>query len=307
MKNENHEKCVRRNEPLTYFEDNVGEMKEGSRSHLKRFEDLTFTDDFMFCKTLTENPDLCKELAELIIGRNIARIVSVHQQKAVEILPDGRGVRFDVCLEGEEEICDIEMQNDVDKKVLPKRSRYYQSAVDIENLVRSEDYTKLKKSYILFLCKEMPFKGKALHKFTFKNICLEDPDLELGDETYKIFMTPAGTADDISKEMKGLMSYLADNKAETDFAEKLENAVKAIKKGEGWRIEYMQLKEKMDAQYEAGREEGREEERENADRDFIGSYVEDGAEDEFIINKLISKRGLDREQAMEKLKKYKKV
>ena len=104
----------------------------------------------------------------------------------------------------------------------------------------------------------MPFEGKDLHKFTFRNVCAEDPELELGDGTYKIFLTPAGTADDISKEMRELMSYMADNKAESDFTVRLENAVNAIKKGEGWRREYMQLKEKMDAQYEAGKSDGKE-------------------------------------------------
>ena len=231
-------------------------IQENSVSRMKRFEDLTFTDDFMFCTTLKENPELCRELAEMIIGRRISRIVSVQKQRSVEILPDGRGVRFDVCLEGEDEICDIEMQNNVDRKVLPRRTRYYQGAMDIDELMRSEDYTKLKKSYILFICREMPFEGKDLHKFTFRNVCVEDPELELGDGTCKIFLTPAGTADDISKEMRELMSYMADNKAESDFTVRLENAVNAIKKGEGWRREYIQLKEQMDAQYEAGKNDG---------------------------------------------------
>ena len=184
-------------------------------------------------------------------------------------MPDGRGVRFDVCLEGEDEICDIEMQNNVDRKVLPRRTRYYQGAMDIDELVRSEDYTKLKKSYILFICREMPFEGKDLHKFTFRNVCVEDPELELGDGTCKIFLTPAGTADDISKEMRELMSYIADNKAESDFTVRLENAVNAIKKGEGWRREYIQLKEQMDAQYEAGKNDGIEQGIEQGKEDGI--------------------------------------
>lgn len=244
-------------------------IRENSVSRMKRFEDLRFTDDFMFCTTLKENPELCRELAEMIIGRRISRIVSVQKQRSVEILPDGRGVRFDVCLEGEDEICDIEMQNNVDRKVLPRRTRYYQGAMDIDELVRSEDYTKLKKSYILFLCREMPFEGKDLHKFTFRNVCVEDPELELGDGTCKIFLTPAGTADDISKEMRELMSYMADNKAESDFTVRLENAVNAIKKGEGWRREYIQLKEQMDAQYEAGKNDGLEQGIEQGKEDGI--------------------------------------
>ena len=282
--------------------------KTGSVSRMKSFEDLTFTDDFMLCKTLRENPDLCKELAEMISGRKISEIVSVQKQWSVEILPNGRGVRFDVCLEGEEEVCDIEMQNNLNRNVLPKRMRYYQGAMDIDELKRSEDYTKLKKSYILFICREMPFEGKDLHKFTFRNVCVEDQELELGDGTCKIFLTPAGTADDISKEMRELMSYIADNKAESDFTVRLENAVNAIKKGEGWRREYAQLKEKMDAQYEAGKSEGWKsgiaEGRETGIKALIQDNLEEKVPTERIVEKLKKRFSLSEKEANEKIKMY---
>lgn len=226
---------------------------------LPDFDDLRFTDDYMFCETLVNNPELCKNLAELIIGRKISRIVSVQGQKAIRALADGKGVRFDVCLEGETEICDIEMQSTSDYGMLPKRSRYYQSVADVNMLAKGKDYTNLKKSYILFLCKEKPFRDRSLHKYTFRNICIEDPTLEMGDETEKIFMTPDGTADDISGEVKGLMTYMTDNTPSTDFTKKLDDAIEAIKSGEGWRIEYMQLKEKMETQFKAGEKKGRQE------------------------------------------------
>lgn len=40
----------------------------------KKYEDLTFTDNFMFCKILYTNPELCKQLLELILGRKIKEI-----------------------------------------------------------------------------------------------------------------------------------------------------------------------------------------------------------------------------------------
>ena len=62
----------------------------------KDFDDLDFTDDFMFCNTLVNNPELCKELAELIIGRKISKIIKVQDQHAIRVTSDGKGVRFDV-------------------------------------------------------------------------------------------------------------------------------------------------------------------------------------------------------------------
>ena len=230
---------------------------ESKRINLsKKFDDLKFTDDFMFCTTLINNPELCKELAELIIGKKISRIITVRNQKEIRPTPDGKGVRFDVFLEGEDEICDIEMQNQVDMDILPKRARYYQSVMDVDDLTKGATYQKLKKSYILFICKDSPFKDKGLHKFTFKNLCVEDPTISLGDETEKIFLTPKGDAGDMSPEMEALMTYVADNKTASDFTRRLDEAIEAIKNGEGWRIEYMQLKEKLDMNYDAGLEEG---------------------------------------------------
>ena len=205
-----------------------------------------------------------------------------------------------MCLEGEDEICDIEMQNDMDREELPKRSRYYQSAIDVDKLIKGDDYKKLKKSYILFICKEKPFKDKELHKFTFRNICVQDPYLELGDETEKIFLTPKGKADDISKEVRDFMEYVADNKATSDFAKRLDDAVEAIKRGEGWRIEYMQLKEKMDKQYNAGHEAGIEE----GIRQGVEQGIEQGVEktiQTYITNS--TEEGKNREDIISELEK----
>ncbi len=39
----------------------------------RKYEDLTFADDFMFCKILEQDPELCRELeAELMKERHMA-------------------------------------------------------------------------------------------------------------------------------------------------------------------------------------------------------------------------------------------
>lgn len=38
------------------------------------FDDLTFANDFMFCKVMTKRPDLLIELTELITGRKVKGI-----------------------------------------------------------------------------------------------------------------------------------------------------------------------------------------------------------------------------------------
>ena len=60
----------------------------------KSYEELTFADDFMFCKIMENNQDLCRELTELILGRKIGGILTIDKQKPIEVTADGPRVKF---------------------------------------------------------------------------------------------------------------------------------------------------------------------------------------------------------------------
>ena len=100
----------------------------------KSYNELSFIDDFMFCKILSTNPDLTKELLEIILDIKILEIRFPEPQKTIEITADGRGIRLDVYVESGSDnsadgnhktVYDIEMQTRL-KNDLAKRSRYYQ-------------------------------------------------------------------------------------------------------------------------------------------------------------------------------------
>ena len=127
----------------------------------KRYEDLTFTDDFMFCKILSNHEDLCKELLELILGIRIRKIVVVNKQQEISSTADAKSLRLDVYVEDiEDSVYDIEMETSK-KKNLPKRSRYYQGMIDLNIIERGDKYDKLKKSFVIFICLKDPF-GKLV-------------------------------------------------------------------------------------------------------------------------------------------------
>ena len=70
----------------------------------KRFKDyseLTFTDDFMFCKVMSTNLDLCKEVLELILNMNISRIELAESQKTFDITAPAKSIRLDVYVTGD--------------------------------------------------------------------------------------------------------------------------------------------------------------------------------------------------------------
>ncbi len=62
----------------------------------KTFDELTFTDDFMFCKVLTTNLELCRKMLELILGKEISKVTVVKSQETIELIREAKGIRLDV-------------------------------------------------------------------------------------------------------------------------------------------------------------------------------------------------------------------
>ena len=239
----------------------------------KKYEELTFTDDFMFCKILENQPELCRELLEIVLERSVGALVSVNRQKPVEITADGRGVRFDVYAEDDENIIyDIEMQN-ANRDSPPKRTRYSQGMIDLNLMERGTEYKDLNRSYLIYICKFNLFPDKDRHKYTFLNLCRENPDIELGDETQKIFLCASGTQNDVSPEMTAFLNFVATGESSDTFTQSLDSAVEDARIHKRWRQEYMTLLEHYKQEREEGRAEGIEigqaRERENTERERL--------------------------------------
>ena len=56
----------------------------------KKYEELTFADDFMFCKVLTDRPDLCQEMVEIITGRKVREVRNLVAQRSQKEYYDGK-------------------------------------------------------------------------------------------------------------------------------------------------------------------------------------------------------------------------
>lgn len=226
----------------------------------KSYKELTFTDDFMFCKIMVTYPDLCKELLEIILGKKIRNIICHNSQQTISMTSDAKGIRLDVYLEDDTNtVYDIEMQTTTNKN-LPKRTRYYQGMLDLNMIERGEDYKKLKNSYVIFICTFDPF-GKNEPVYTFENRCNERLDLKLNDGCVKMFLNPDGDAAKLTsrEDLQALFRFLKHNEASDGFTRRLKNAVaKAVAHGE-WEVEYMTLLMRDQENREKGRAEGRAE------------------------------------------------
>jgi len=240
---------------------------EGGTLMTKRYEELTFADDFMFCRVLEDSPGLCRELLSLILDRPVGELVSVNRQKPIEIKADSKGVRFDIYAEGDDStIYNVEMQNaSVDN--IAKRARYAQGMLDLNLLDRGAKYKDLNRSYVIYICQFNINETAGLHKYSFANLCREDTSIDLGDEAEKIFLCAKGTADDISDQLRSFLNYVATGAPSDQFTNKLENAVKKARDHIQWRQDYMTFLEQLEKAEEKGIEKGREEERANTERE----------------------------------------
>ncbi len=228
----------------------------------KQYEELTFTDDFMFCKIMTTDLSICKDVLELILDIKIREIGLHESQKNIQLTADSKGVRFDVYVDDENgTVYDIEMQT-VNKSDLAKRSRYYQGMIDLNLIEKGSLYNELKKSYVIFICMSKPFGKEVpdLPIYTFQNICLENREIVLNDETVKVFMNVSSSSPYISEKLKLFFNYLKGYPPTDDLCRRIDASVKSAIDHDQWRNYYMTLfmreREIFAEAQQAGHEEG---------------------------------------------------
>lgn len=244
----------------------------------KQYQELTFTDNFMFCKIMEKHPGLCRQMLEIILDVKINRIVSADREEVLGVTPEGKSIRLDVYVEDDKgTVYDIEMQTS-DKKNLPKRSRYYQGMIDLNSIEKGADYKELRKTYIIFICTFDLFQ-KGLPVYTFTNKCTEMMELELCDNTTKVFINADGYSENLTEDMQAFLKLLKGEAPKGNkFAEALQDAVEKAKKCEEWRLEYMTLMMEYRERYNEGKVEGKAEGKAEAILELLEDYGEPSEE-----------------------------
>ena len=203
----------------------------------ERWEQATLANNFIFCKVMTENKELCRQLLEILLHIKIDHIEPPVAEKSAKVDFDSHGIRFDVYTKDDNRVFDIEVQT-TNKENLPERARYYQSIIDSDNLQSGEDYGTIKESYIIFLCLGDIFK-KGLPVYTFENFCREDTRIKLGDKAYKVFFNAEKCDIMPSDEEQAFFRFLQGRTAETDFTRQLATEVTRAKHNAQWRMQFM--------------------------------------------------------------------
>ena len=208
--------------------------------YIKSFDELTFQDNFIFQKVMLKK-HICKAVLERLLDISIKDIVYIHEEKNLDVRWDSKSVRLDVFVNDDKgTVFNIEMQTSKDMEELVKRTRFYQSILDMYHIQKGQKYTTLNDSYVIFICTFPVFTGNR-HKYTFKNVCIEDHDIALNDGATKLFLSTKGTQNDVSKPLQAFLDYIDGQEATDELLRDIDNAVYEVKHCEAWKEEYSML------------------------------------------------------------------
>ena len=115
----------------------------------------------------------------------------------------------------------------------------------------------------------MAYLQARRHKYTFRNLCIEDNEILLNDGTAKLFLSTKGEVDDVSKPLKMFLDYVDGKKPEDALVQEIDHEVDTVKHCDEWRRDYMTLALEMDKKWREGKAEGKAEGKIEAIRNAI--------------------------------------
>lgn len=192
---------------------------------------LPFSNRYVFAKVMQDNPELCREMIERILGMPIRRIERIEVESE-EASIARRSVRFDVFLQSDDAAFEVEMQA-YEQRSLPKRMRYYRSQLDRRLLRKGAGFDELKPVYVIFICTYDPF-GKMLPVYTFRSRCDEDPRLVFDDGSVDVVLNAAGDLSMASPDIACLLQFVGTDAVVDSFTGRLQEAVDDAYRDEEW-------------------------------------------------------------------------
>ena len=224
-------------------------------------KNLTIKNNFMFAAVMSDEEN-CKGFLERALSMKVDH-VEISTEKNIVYHPEYKGVRLDVYAKDENNTrYNIEMQV-LKQPALGRRSRYYQSQMDMELLLKGCEYAELPDSYVIFLCDFDPF-GKGKYRYTFGTACEETEKASLKDGRCIMFLNTRGeNAEEVPKELVSFLKFVhADLKEsqkdfQDDYVRQVQKSVTHIRESREMEERFMLLELLLKDERREGREEGR--------------------------------------------------
>lgn len=211
-----------------------GRKTEKAVAVRRKLEDMNLLDDFLFGSVVTF-PEIgerfVKTLLKTIFGREFKHLLVTAQKVLYGADTNLHGTRLDVYIEpetgedpeGRAAVYDIEpdrKDTPADKRVLPRRVRFYHGKIAARSLNSGADYEELKDVAVIMI---LPFDPFGLNRmlYTVKNQCVEVPEMEYEDGASTLFLYTKGTEGIPSEALKQLLHYMENTVYENAVNEEL--------------------------------------------------------------------------------------
>ena len=217
------------------------------------WKDLTFKDNFIFCKVM-KNEEICRKMLEILLKIKVEKIEYIESEKTIENYYESRGIRLDVYVKDSDRIFDIEIQTgNYDDLLL--RARYYQGACDVATVRRRTKFRNLKETYIVFICEDDPF-GMGLPVYTKKNRFTETDALIYDDKSHAVFYNSSAWSKVQDEELRDVLRFIYESKATSAFSRLLEENTLRAKSRPEMEDEYLYFMDILEEEKEYAREAG---------------------------------------------------
>ena len=253
-------------EPTFFLQTNT--ITKGRMSMSNENEKTTLPDDygenlsdFALFLSVMKNKEAYECVLSIIMDEEHLKLAEVNVENVILNKKGKRAIRLDAWAldETKKRQFNTEMQNDITKNELTKRSRYYQSLIDSPILKsgRRTRYKNLPSTLIIFITQDDLFE-KDLTMYTFTEQCEEIAGLKLEDGTKKIFLNMKSKNG--RPELVSLLQYM--KQSDLDNPEitvkdrrikKLDKIVTETKQSTEWEVIRMDI---LDYGIQKGRQEG---------------------------------------------------
>ena len=231
-------------------EENTGE----SAGYSKRFEDLSFTDDYIF-KLVMERHDVFRAVLSVVLPEiEVETLASLESEKPFTLGYFLHGARFDIIAKGSKTFLDVEMQV-CDEGESAERSLFYLGLLISMSLKKGESYKSLPESCVIFFCKFDPFK-RGLPVYTFSLTCGECEGLSIEGRARIMLFNAAAWQKAKTPKLQSLLRFILTGEASSEETKLVLDAVIDAKKDPNTKGGWGMLQDQMIAAERRGEKRG---------------------------------------------------
>ena len=219
----------------------------------KRFDELTFCDDFVFKLVMDDEQAFKTVLGVIMPQLEVQQITSLESEDPLSFNYFTHGVVFDIQAKLQAKDSGggaAEYHIDFEMQVLStgeewQRALYYLCSLVSTALKRGESYGCLPECCVVFICKFDPL-GQGLPVYTYELVCKEDASLQVSPNIRIVFINAAAWQKCTDGELRAFSCYVMTGAASTAATHLVAERTAQVKRDNSKEARFMGIYEAVD-------------------------------------------------------------